>query len=139
MAQIPKNAVAKYRGCTRKSVLGFGVAADLPVGDILKVDPDYIAWVYYNIEKVTFSQDILDELQITEKINKPGTDKKAFYRWKDAKYAHLTEEEKEHGSFARYRNQRNVALARLSRAKRETTFSKAALQANNHGHIKLNH
>lgn len=138
MAQIPKNAVAKYRGCTRKSVLGFGVAADLPVGDILKVDPDYIAWVYYNIEKVTFSQDILDELQITEKINKPGTDNKAFYRWKDAKYAHFTEEEKEHGRFARYRNKRNVALARLSRVKRETTFSKGVLQAANHGHKKLN-
>lgn len=136
---IPINAVAKYRGCTRKSILGFGNYADLPVGEILKVDKIYVAWVYYNIEKVTFSEDILQELGIVERIDKPGVDRKAFYRWKDALYADIPEDKKDLAYLAKWRGRKKAACANMRRVEKATSYSKAALQANNHGHIKLNH
>lgn len=137
MAALPANARAIYRGCTGKSLLGFGAYADIPVAEILKYDPDYIAWVYYNIEKVTFSEDILQELIITDRITKPGIDKAKYYAWKDVKYAEMTEEQRRNYRFARARVRKATAIHKLCDAKRATRHSKAELQAANHGHIKL--
>ena len=139
MAALPLGAVARYRVCTEKSLLGVGAYADIPVGDILKYDPDYIAWAYYNLEKISFKEDILTQLNITERIAKPGVDKNKYYTWKDAKYADMTEEQRRNYRFAKWRVKRATALHALCDAQRATRHSKAELQAANHGHIKLNY
>lgn len=81
MAELPKNAVPLYRGLTEKSMLGFGGYADIPVGQIIKIDREYLVWVYYHMPKITFSSSILDELKITKRITKPGTDHEGFKEW----------------------------------------------------------
>ena len=44
MAELPQNSRALYRICTKKSVIGFGKYADLTVGDVLKIDKQYIVY-----------------------------------------------------------------------------------------------
>ena len=47
-AKLPEGSRALYRIMTEKSTLGFGKYADLKVGDVIKVDPSYIVFAYYN-------------------------------------------------------------------------------------------
>lgn len=137
MAELPQNSVARYRGCTRKSILGFGRHPDLTVGDILKVEPDYIAWVYFNADKVTFSSDILEELNITNRIDKPGTDREAFYEWRKAKYAGMTDLQRMNAARQRQLGKKRMIKAINSAYRRSAPMSKGELQAANHGHRKL--
>ncbi len=65
------------RVLTRKSILGFGYASvrDLSVQMILDLGKrTYLVSSYYGLEKITFTDDILDELGIKEefRIEKPG-------------------------------------------------------------------
>ena len=136
MATLPPNSVALLRICTEKSRLGFGKYDDLTVGDILKVDEVYIAYVYYNIPKVSFKQDILDRLAITP-IAKPGKDQKAWWAWKDAYELRFTEEQRSHGRMRLAQVRKAVAKAKAARVARATYCSKATLQAINHGHIDI--
>lgn len=62
------------RTLTRKSKFGFGKHADHTVQNVLdRKNKDYISWVYYNSSNITFTDDILDELDIWEenRIKKP--------------------------------------------------------------------
>jgi hypothetical protein len=63
------------RTLTRKSNLGFGKYADIPIQQIFdyKVQT-YLRWVYYSFEGITFTDDILDEIPIHKeaRIKKPG-------------------------------------------------------------------
>lgn len=136
MAQIPTDAVARYRICTEKSLLGFGKYADLPVGDILKIDEEYIVWAYAFKEKISFKKEILERLGVRE-IEKPGTDESVLWDWKKKREEGYTKEQRLHGVFAKARGKKKQAIAILRRACRETSFTKGQLQANNHGHIKL--
>ena len=63
------------RTLTRKSVLWFGKYNGIKVQQVIDLrSPAYLRWIYYNITGVTFTDDILQELTITEnrKIKKPG-------------------------------------------------------------------
>lgn len=135
MIELPKNSVARYRICTEKSVLGFGKYADLTVGDILKVDEEYIVWAYATLPKISFHKSILERLGIRQ-IEKPGTDFRVLYAWRDDRSAQFTEEQKMHGAYIKKIGRRKEAYARLMQAKRATTFTKGQLQAINHGHKK---
>ncbi len=134
MATLPPNSVALLRICTEKSRLGFGKYGDLTVGDILKVDRKYVAYIYYNIEKVSFKKDILEDLHITP-IAKPGKDKEAWWAWEREYESSFTEEQQLHGRFQRARVRKAVQRARLVREIRATSYSKRDLQAINHGHM----
>lgn len=133
MSGVPAGCVVRYRICTGKSILGFGKYADLRVGDIMKVDEEYVAWVYFNKAGISFHADILAGLGLPS-IEKPGTDPKAFYTWKRKRSEGFTEEERMHGAFIRARGRRAQAIAILIRAEKETRFTKGQLQAINHGH-----
>lgn len=137
MANLPAGSHALYRIMTEKSVIGFGKYADMRVGDILKVDPTYIAWAYFSCSMVSFKKEILEDVGITTAISKPGTSEEAFKEWKRKQSEGYTEEERQHYHYAHVRAQKGAALARLCDAKRATTFTKGQLQALNHGH-KLN-
>lgn len=136
MAQIPANSRALYRIMTEKSVIGFGKYADMRVGDILKVDPSYIAWAYYTCSMVSFKTEILESLGC-EPIQKPGTSEEALKRWYRKGLEGLTEEEIREKFFHFRMAGKKVARARLADANDATHFTKRQLQAANHGHIKL--
>lgn len=135
MGQIPANSVALYRICTEKSVLGFGKYADLKVGDILKIDEEYIVWAYASLEKISFHRDILDRLGLPT-IPKPGTETKVLFDWRRRRSAKYSEEERMHGAFIKKIGKKREAKAKLIRAERSTYRSRGELQAINHGHRK---
>ncbi len=66
---------ALLRKLSRKSTLKFGMYSDNTVQELLTFKRfNYLRWVYFNQDKITFMDDILDELSITEhyRIKKPG-------------------------------------------------------------------
>ena len=139
MAELPKNSVALYRICTEKSVLGFGRYRDLLVGQIIQLDPSYIAYVYYNVNKVSFHKDILEALKLTP-IEKPGTSKDAFTAWKkenNLDQLPFTPEQAQHYRFIKANAEKRRAKARLRREEEmeERYCKKGRLQAKNHGHF----
>lgn len=133
MSNLPPGCVVRYRICTEKSVPGFGKYADLTFGDIMKVDDEYIPWVYYNIEKVSFREGILDAYGL-ERIEKPGVDPEKFYAWRRKLSEAFTDEQRRNGRFARARGRKKAAIAAKMQAERETRFTKGELMAINHGH-----
>ncbi len=137
MADLPKNSVALYRICTRKSVLGIGKYADLPIGDILKIDPEYVVWAYAALEKISLHKEIIAELGIRE-IKKPGVDMEVLWEYRRKISERFTAEERMHGAAKRKSGKRAEAYARLMAAKRENQHlsTKGHLQAVNQGHIK---
>ena len=137
MVELPKNAVPLYRGLTEKSMLGFGGYADIPVGQIMKIDREYLVWVYYHVPKITFSSSILDELKITKRITKPGTDHEGFKEWLSAQSEGYTEEQRRNYIFARARHKKATLITKKHIAERQSTLSKGFLQKVNHGHYKL--
>ena len=64
----------KLRTLTRLSTMGFGQYSQHKVGNILKSNPNYLVWVYYNLDRITFIEEILLELKISKdnQIKKPG-------------------------------------------------------------------
>lgn len=139
MSSLPAGCVVRYRICTEKSILGFGKYADLRVGDIMKVDDKYIPWVYFNKAGISFHADILERYGLPP-IEKPGADPDAFYKWDRERWnavkETLTEEQRMHAAMNRKRGKQAAAVARLVRAEKAARYSKAELQAINHGHKK---
>ena len=59
--------VTLLRKLNRKSTLKFGMYGDNTVQELLTFKRyNYLRWVYFNQDKITFMDDILDELSITE-------------------------------------------------------------------------
>lgn len=125
-----------FRKLTRKSVLGFGRFADKTVQYLLECQKGYISWVYYNCPNITFMDDVLEEMGIKGKwvIEKPGTNPKIYEaRWRNVmnfKYGSKA------GCVIASRRKKK-AKAKLRAAIDATTFSKAEMQAMNHGHINF--
>jgi len=70
------SGATQLRKLTKKSTLKFGKWADLTIENLLKMEKQYLRWVYYNSSNIDFMDDVLDELGITTefKIQKPGKD-----------------------------------------------------------------
>lgn len=134
MAEIPKGAIALYRICTEKSKLGFGKYEDYFVGDILKINPQYISWVYYNYEKVSFHARILELLGL-EVIPKPGTAPEKHKDYLRRASQAFTQEQRRNGHYKFVCVEKKRAKAKLCRVEREVNLSKAELQAINHGKL----
>lgn len=66
------------RTLTEKSILGFGMFSDLKVGNLIRTNPQYLIWTYYNLSVINFSSGVLKALGINYFIQKPGTDIKYF-------------------------------------------------------------
>lgn len=69
--------VPLLRIMTEKSIIGFGQYKDMKIGDIIKLGKnDYLRWIYYNYEGLSFTDEILYKINIRGrwKISKPGKD-----------------------------------------------------------------
>jgi len=67
--------VTLLRTLTQKSYLKFGKYTDFRVGELLQTYKfRYLRWIYFNCSKITFTDEILELLNITKefKIDKPG-------------------------------------------------------------------
>lgn len=112
--------IPTLRTLTRKSKLGFGKYKDKTVQEMLdlKRTLDLIS-PYYKLTSINYTEDILNELKITEqyRIEKPSANKEMYYKFL-----------KENGYKLRSRGQGADKL------KKETKpFSKSQLQGMNHG------
>lgn len=67
-------SVVLLRTLTGKSKLGFGKFAQIEISVLIKRMRPYLVWVYYNSSNITFTPEILKELDIFEDklIQKPG-------------------------------------------------------------------
>ncbi len=138
MAQLPAGAVALYRIMTEKSVPGFGKYADLPVGEILKVDPDYVVWLYATYDKISLKKELIERLGIRE-IKKPGNDPEVLKEYLRAKSAGYNREERAHYFMKKAKGRRAQDYAKYIRAREAAAFTKGELQAINHGHGSKKH
>lgn len=57
-----------------KSRMGFGKHFGVTVWEMINVlnDIDYLHWAYYNMSNISFHEDILVEIGIVNRIEKPG-------------------------------------------------------------------
>ena len=119
------------RTLAKRSLLKFGKYSDMMVGNVILSESYYLVWVYYNCSMISFNEEILLELRITEdlRIKKPGFDSNKIYEWRDK---NLSE------------NERLILYAKkVSNTKRRLRsdsyfdgkhFNKYALRNKNHGH-----
>jgi len=117
---------------TKKSVFGFGKHATDTVAVVMALDRTYIPFAYYNLELVSFCDEILDELGII-RIEKPGVSDEVWKQYRIQEKSRFTEEERLHGWFRHKQVEKLVARARAARVARYTRFTKGQLQAINHG------
>lgn len=67
------------RTLTLKSQLKFGKMADFTVEEIIQIEhEDYLRWVYYNSSNITFMPEILQQLGLTQLIQKPGINRELW-------------------------------------------------------------
>lgn len=64
--------VTLLRTLTRKSQLKYGHRHSQTVERVLMERPYMLVFDYYNLSAINFTDDVLDELGITERIQKPG-------------------------------------------------------------------
>lgn len=69
------------RKLSYKSILQDGKYKNQMVKTIIKVDNRYLVWVYFSLSKISFIDDILDDLHIPVefRIKKPGKDLEMYH------------------------------------------------------------
>ena len=74
----------KLRILTKKSIYqkDIGSKIAMTVDKWIKIRPGYLVWIYFNMEKISFTEDVLNELGIKERINKPGVDHENYEKYK---------------------------------------------------------
>jgi hypothetical protein len=140
--------VIKLRKLAHKSVWDYGKYKGYIVKDIIIMNKRYLLWAYYALEKISFIDEILDDLEKSYKnfkrIDKPGKDLD-YYENNLASfdYAKLSKQQllnlltanrmngKKHNPalLNAYRN----AKSKYIHANRIEVESKSSLQALNHG------
>lgn len=81
------------RKLSRKSQLKFGIYCDNSVQDLLTFKKyNYLRWVYFNCDMISFLDDILDELSISidYRISKPGKNPDMFELLKTSKIENMS-------------------------------------------------
>jgi len=84
------------RTLTVKSILETGKYAGQKVGTILEVDKNYLRWVYYRQAKLSFTEDILNQLSIVGEfvIQKPSINDEVYHKLNIILNSQLTDEER---------------------------------------------
>lgn len=136
------------RTLTLKSKLGvFDKYKEQTVETVLKLDPDYLRWLYYTQSGITFIPEILSKLDITHDriIPKPGKDIDLFKIVVRSNYAAMDKLEK-YKKLAKKRKKERIyyKLKEIRTANNEakilSAVSLARMNAGNKGsQIRLNH
>jgi flavorubredoxin len=135
---------------TRKSIIADGKNKGLSVTDLLKNKKIDLIYSYFNYSGITFTDDVLDELNINseDRLKKPGKDPEKYKKYVERNtymYAKIIakkvmkkgEDELQEAieKIITNRNKRRFKKKYKSLIEREKkTFSKVALMRKNHGH-----
>lgn len=128
--------IVRLRTLTLKSKVGYGKYTDVTVENLIKFKGlGVISWLYYNVEWITFTDDILDMLikHDCERIEKPGTNPKIHER-RIVKIHNCCYDDKR--KYALYRSHMAHKRRRLEKTEAAANMSKGKLQALNHGHYR---
>lgn len=125
--------IITLRTMTRKSKIGWGKFENRTVESVLDSQPSYLVWLYYHVQWMNFTDDILDQLRIfpEERITKPGTNDEIFEK---RKYLILKSHTGAAAPFIANAYRKRKARRIAKEMENATYFSKADLQAINHGH-----
>jgi hypothetical protein len=129
------------RVLTRKSILGFGWAdvRDLSVQMIIDLGREnYLIKSYYGLEKIDFTEDILDELGITPeyRLIKPDKSYELQKKFFDNKFSKLKETETDIERLAGfYRNRKDRNHRAYRKIKGQFGNNTEYLRAKNHGNL----
>lgn len=127
------------RTLTKKSRMKFGRYRDFTVGDIISTVADYrweLGSCYYNLSMISFDEEVLQELGITEEFRIPKPGKSNSYnetRFFLLKIKDMLPEQEILKAF-RVRKQEQKRATANSLAKSNIKFSKGSMQSKNHGH-----
>lgn len=119
--------------------MGFGnsVTKDLSVQMMLDWGrKDYLITAYYNLEKIGFTDDILDELGVTPeyRIDKPGKNEEMKNKFFNDRLDKMTEEEK----MIHFRNKKINKIHTYNRSHRSKLDKRTdVMRAKNQGNFKL--
>ena len=76
----------RLRICTKKSVIGQYIGApgtlENTVERWLKLNPGSLIYKYFCVQYISFTEDVLKELNIEERIKKPGIDHIIYEKYK---------------------------------------------------------
>ena len=125
------------RTLARKSVLGYGKHALLTVQQLLDLkEYAYISWSYFVLSNISFADDILNLVGVTEefRITKPGKDEAALQRFKDYRLEHRTGYLKE--KIEKIGRKKTIGSNVARRNRDRIAYSKGNLQRMNHGRGK---
>jgi hypothetical protein len=119
------------RTMTRKSLIKFGRYADYTVDQLIQLDKrHYLRWIYYNCEQITFTDDVLDLIHISEmQIDKPGKDEKTGDAVREFLSQFVPKSVKKHYEW----KNKQVAKSKLANLGNSTRNLKSYLQGRNHG------
>jgi hypothetical protein len=123
------------RKLTKKSKLNFGKHRDLTVEYLIEHHYKiYLRWVYFNCSNITFVDDILDEINITQefRFEKPNKNITLYNEFKEFIDSFRTDKTKE-------RNAKKLDKFLLTKAVKHRKYdnihySKGSLIRRNHGH-----
>ncbi len=122
------------RTLSRKSQLKFGIYCDNTVEECLTFKRfNYLRWVYFNCDMISFMDDILDELSITEKyrIKKPSKCPEKYQELVDEKQSKIV------GISKKIQKQRQKKMDKIKYSKirkmGSNFYTKDSLRAKNHG------
>lgn len=123
-----------------KSKFDGGKYSNQTVEIVLKIDPNYIIWNYYNMEKISFIDDILEQVGIASefRINKPGIDKAMVVKVFNRNIDKMSDGDKIRYLIAKKEHNKKVkkSMALNALAIDRLSFSKQSLRYANQG---LNH
>lgn len=128
--------VILLRKLTEKSLLKFGKYKDLTVMELLNIRKHpYIRWVYYNMSNITFTDEVLQKINIfdRDKIKKPGVNPEMFeLKQKANAFIGILRYGYKYGSHGRRVNKARLVSFGISD---RFIHKKCTLQAINHGKI----
>ncbi len=126
--------VTLLRKLTLKSKLNFGQYHDLSINELINLQKKaYLRWVYFNCDKITFLDEILEEIKIPLefRILKPGKDAikhKELDELIKSKISGLSKHINE-----KKKKKYNKVKRKISVTLDKKTFSKDSLRLKNHG------
>lgn len=141
----------KLRILTAKSIIDFEKYKGWTVQKLLDNKRHaFLEYVYFNYEKISFTEDVLSQLKFTERINKPGIDKELYGEIKNRRFLlsrynssisieklnKIITAKKLSGQDLSYFTSLKRELIEQKKNMRmpDLRFSKSSLQCKNHGH-----
>lgn len=129
--------IVTLRKKTRKALIGWGKYKDYTVEQLITALPQEIVWLYYHVEWMTFTDDILDEVKIFEheRIEKPGIDQEMFEKRLN-NFIRSRYKNKDIANFVVAAKEKKRRRRALQIVEESVNFTKGQLQAMNHGHMR---